>query len=560
MANDTDGKIFVGKSGKPEYLTLRLANRHGLATGATGTGKTVTLQVLAEGFSRAGVPVFAADIKGDLSGVSAPGEPKDFLLQRAKDIGIKYEPDEFPVVFWDLFGEQGHPIRTTVFEMGPLLISRMLGLNDTQEGVINIAFKFADDDPALTNLEANGLVDLKDLRELLNHLSKNAKTIAQTYGNVASATVGAVQRQLLVLENQGGTKFFGEPALSVNDLMKTKDGRGVINILAADRLMESPRLYSTFLLWLLSDMFEKLPEVGDLDKPKLVFFFDEAHLLFDEAPKALLDKIEQVVRLIRSKGVGVYFVTQNPLDVPDKVLAQLGNRVQHALRAFTPRDQKAVKAAAETFRPNPKLKTEKVITELGKGEALVSFLEGNGTPSMVERALIAPPSARIGPVTAAERKATIAKSPIKGKYEQTIDPESAYEILQRRVGQTPVSSGAPTSRPGPWGQTPREDAPPPPQQQSQPRSGSSSVPRMPRTPLPPEVPEQAPSGGGWGDVLNDVLGGGSSAPGPRGGRPRGRMSTGEVVTKQVARSVASQVGSALGRAIVRGVLGSLTKK
>ena len=305
-----------------------------------------------------------------------------------------------------------------------------------------------------------GLIDLKDLRELLNHLSKNSKEIGQKYGNVATATVGAVQRQLLVLENQGGTKFFGEPALSIYDLMKTdKNGRGIINILAADRLMENPQLYSTFLLWLLSELFEKLPEVGDLDKPKLVFFFDEAHLLFDEAPKALLDKIEQVVRLIRSKGVGVYFVTQNPLDVPDKVLAQLGNRVQHALRAFTPRDQKAVKAAAETFRPNPKLKTEKVITELGKGEALVSFLEGNGTPSMVERALIAPPTARIGPVTPAERKAVIAKSPIKGKYDQAIDPESAYEILQRRVGQIPASSGAPTSRPGPWGQAPREDAP-----------------------------------------------------------------------------------------------------
>src|SRR5262245_57270020 len=432
-----DDKIFVGKSTKPEYLTLRLANRHGLATGATGTGKTVTLQVLAEGFSRAGVPVFAADIKGDLSGVAAPGEPKDFLVQRAKEIGIKYQPDEFPVVFWDLFGEQGHPIRTTVFEMGPLLISRMLGLNDTQEGVINIAFKFADDDPQLGGAESDGLVDLKDLRELLNHLSKNAKTIGQKYGNVANATVGAVQRQLLILENQGGTKFFGEPALSITDLMRTdRDGRGIINILAADRLMENPRLYSTFLLWLLSDLFEKLPEVGDLDKPKLVFFFDEAHLLFDEAQKALLDKIEQVVRLIRSKGVGVYFVTQNPLDVPDKVLAQLGNRVQHALRAFTPRDQKAVKAAAETFRPNPKLDTAKVITELGKGEALVSFLEGNGTPSMVERALICPPSARLGPVTGAERQAVMAKSPIRGKYDTAVDSESAYEVLQNRVQKT----------------------------------------------------------------------------------------------------------------------------
>ncbi len=559
MANDTDGKIFVGKSGKPEYLALRLANRHGLATGATGTGKTVTLQVLAEGFSRAGVPVFAADIKGDLSGISAPGEPKDFLLQRAKDIGIEYQPDEFPVVFWDLYGEQGHPIRTTLFEMGPLLISRMLGLNETQEGVINIAFKFADDEFAAADSVNKGLIDLKDLRELLNYLSKNSKAIGQKYGNVAAATVGAVQRQLLILDNQGGAKFFGEPALSINDLMRTdKSGRGIINILAADRLMENPRLYSTFLLWLLSELFEELPEVGDLDKPKLVFFFDEAHLLFDDAPKPLLDKIEQVVRLIRSKGVGVYFVTQNPLDVPDKVLAQLGNRVQHALRAFTPRDQKAVKAAAETFRPNPKLKTEAVITELGKGEALVSFLEGNGTPSMVERALVAPPTARIGPVTPAERKAVIAKSAIHGKYDQTIDPESAYEILQRRTGQTPDTPKSPTARPGPWGQAPREEpAPRAPAPYPETRRSGSSVPRMPRAPLPPEVPP--PSGGSWGDVIGDVLGGGST-PGPRGGRPRGRMSTGEVVTKQVARSVASSVGSAIGRAIVRGVLGGLIKK
>ena len=555
MASDSqDDRILVGKSKKAENLALRFANRHGLVTGATGTGKTVTLQVLAEGFSRAGVPVFAADIKGDLSGIAAIGEEKDFILKRAKDVGIKYQPDEFPVVFWDLFGEQGHPIRTSVFEMGPLLLSRMLELNDTQEGVINIAFKFADEDPQLGGAESDGLVDLKDLRELLNFLSKNAKSIGAKYGNVATATVGAVQRQLLVLENQGGAKFFGEPALSINDLMrKDRDGRGIINILSADKLMENPQLYATFLLWLLAELFEKLPEVGDLDKPKLVFFFDEAHLLFNDAPKALLEKIEQVVRLIRSKGVGVYFVTQNPLDVPDKVLAQLGNRVQHALRAFTPRDQKAVKAAAETFRPNPKLNTAKVITELGKGEALVSFLEGNGTPSMVERALILPPAARIGPVTPAERKGVMAKSPIRGKYDQTIDGESAYEILQRRIGQQPEPSKSPTSRPGPWGQASREEEPAPPPQT---RRGGSSVPRMPRSPLPPEVPEPPPSGGGWGEVIGDVLGGGNQ---PRG-RSRGRMTTGEVVTKQVARSVASQVGSAIGRAIVRGVLGSLGKK
>jgi DNA helicase HerA-like ATPase len=349
-----DDQIFVGKSKKSEYLTLKFANRHGLVTGATGTGKTVTLQVLAEGFSRAGVPVFAADIKGDLSGIAEPGEAKDFLVKRATDVGFKYQTDEFPVVFWDLFGEQGHPIRTTVFEMGPLLISRMLDLNDVQEGIINIAFRFADDEFGSSDAANKGLIDLKDLRELLAYLSKNAKEVGAKYGNIATATVGSVQRQLLVLENQGGAKFFGEPALKLEDMMRTdRDGRGIINILAADKLMENPRLYATFLLWLMSELFESLPEVGDLDKPKMVFFFDEAHLLFNEAPKNLLDKIEQVVRLVRSKGVGIYFVTQNPLDVPDKVLAQLGNRVQHALRAFTPRDQKAVRAAAETFRPNP---------------------------------------------------------------------------------------------------------------------------------------------------------------------------------------------------------------
>jgi len=511
---DQDDKIFVGKGPKAEYLTLKLANRHGLVTGATGTGKTVTLQVLAEGFSRAGVPVFAADIKGDLSGIGAAGEAKDAFVKRAKDLGFDYQPDEFPVVFWDLFGEQGHPIRATVFELGPLLLSRMLDLNDVQEGVINIAFRVADDDPELKAIEANGLVDLKDLRELLSYVAKNAKEIAARYGNVATASIGAVQRQLLVLENQGGGKFFGEPALSIKDFMRTdRDGRGVINILTADKLMANPRLYATFLLWLLSDLFEQLPEVGDLDKPKLVFFFDEAHLLFTDAPKALLDRIEQVVRLIRSKGVGVYFVTQNPLDVPDKVLAQLGNRVQHALRAFTARDQKAVRAAAETFRANPNLDTAKVITELEKGEALVSFLEGNGVPSPVERAIISPPSARIGPLTDAERKAVIDKSPFRGKYDQAIDPESAYEILQRRVAARADPDAAPS--PGGTGHDP-----------------------------------QAPAGGGatWGEVLGSVLG---------SGRRSGRMTTTQVVVRQVARSVASQVGGQIGRALIRGVLGSL---
>jgi len=516
---DNDGKIFVGKGTKPEFLTLKLANRHGLVTGATGTGKTVTLQVLAEGFSRAGVPVFAADIKGDLSGVAAPGQASDAFVKRAKGLGFDYEPDEFPVVFWDLFAEQGHPIRASVFELGPLLLSRLLDLNDVQEGVINIAFRYADDDPELKAIEANGLVDLKDLRELLSYVGKNAKDVGARYGNVATASIGAVQRQLLVLENQGGAKFFGEPALSIKDFMRTdRDGRGVINVLAADKLMENPRLYATFLLWLMSELFEQLPEVGDPEKPKLVFFFDEAHLLFNDAPKALLDRIEQVVRLIRSKGVGIYFVTQNPLDVPDKVLAQLGNRVQHALRAFTARDQKAVRAAAETFRANPGLDTAKAITELEKGEALVSFLEGNGVPSPVERAIIRPPAARVGPISPEERKAVIAKSPIRGKYDQAVDPESAYEILHRRVSERDAAEAAPA----------------------------------------PENPAEAPGSGGglWGEIVGGVLGG---ATGATKGR-RARMTTTEVVVKQVARSVASQVGSQLGRALIRGVLGSLGGK
>ena len=398
---DTDEKIFIGKGEQTPWLALALANRHGLVTGATGTGKTVSLQVMAEGFARAGVPVFASDIKGDLSGISEVGEGKDFILKRAGEMGLNFEPDQFSTVFWDVFGEQGHPVRATVTEMGPLLLSRMLDLNDVQEGVLNVAFRVADEN-GLT------LIDMKDLRSLLDAIVPDGRRkgpdaeedpfaeirkAAQGFGNVSKATVGTIQRQLLVLENQGGTKFFGEPALTLKDFMKTdSDGRGMVNILVADKLMQSPRLYATFLLWMLSELFEELPEAGDLPKPKLVFFFDEAHLLFTDAPKALMDKIEQVVRLIRSKGVGVYFVTQNPIDVPDKVLAQLGNRVQHALRAFTPRDQKAVAAAAQTFRPNPKLDTAQAITELGVGEALVSFLEATGTPAVVERALVVPPA------------------------------------------------------------------------------------------------------------------------------------------------------------------------
>src|SRR5467141_2178853 len=427
---DTDQKIFIGKGEQSAWLTLGLANRHGLVTGATGTGKTVSLQVMAEGFARAGVPVFAADIKGDLSGISAIGEAKEALVTRAKGLGFDYQPDEFPAVFWDVFGEQGHPVRATVSEMGPLLLSRMMDLNDVQEGVLNIAFKVADEQGLL-------LLDMKDLRAILSFIAEHAADLTTQYGNVSKQTVGTIQRQLLVLENQGGARFFGEPALALKDFMRTDSaGRGMINILVADKLMQSPRLYATFLLWMLSELFEELPEAGDLPKPKLVFFFDEAHLLFNDAPKALMDKIEQVVRLIRSKGVGVYFVTQNPIDVPDKVLAQLGNRVQHALRACTPRDQKAVAAAAQTFRPNPKLDTARVIMELAKGEALVSFLEGGGTPSMVERCMVRPPSARIGPVTPEERKVIMSKSPVKGKYDTAIDAESAYEMLQKRVAGT----------------------------------------------------------------------------------------------------------------------------
>jgi DNA double-strand break repair helicase HerA and related ATPase len=420
-----DHLIVVGKSHKYEVLDLKFGNRHGLVTGATGTGKTVTLQVLTEEFSRKGVPVFAADVKGDLSGIAAMGEAKDAFVKRASEMGLLYEPARFPVVFWDVFGQQGHPVRATVFEIGPVLLSRMLDLNDTQEGVLNIAFRVADEKKLPLN-------ELTDLREILQHIANSAISLQTQYGNVSGATVGTIQRQLLVLENQGAASFFGKPALEIKDFMRVdRDGRGYVNILAADKLIANPRLYAMFLLWMLSELFKELPEIGDPAEPKLVFFFDEAHLLFNDAPKALLEKIEQVVRLIRSKGVGVYFVTQNPLDVPDTVLAQLGNRVQHALRAFTPRDQKAVKAAAETFRPNKNLDTAQVITELGKGEALVSFLEGNGVPSVVERTMIRPPSARLGLVSADERSAIITGSPLKAKYDTAVHSESANEVLKR---------------------------------------------------------------------------------------------------------------------------------
>ncbi|HVL72917.1 MAG TPA: helicase HerA-like domain-containing protein [Beijerinckiaceae bacterium] len=505
-----DGKILIGKSHKPEYLTLSLANRHGLITGATGTGKTVTLQVLAEGFSNAGVPVFAADIKGDLSGIAAAGEGKAPFVNRAKEIGIDYEPDDFPVVFWDLFGEQGHRVRATVSEMGPLLLARLLDLNDTQEGVLNIAFRIADEQGLL-------ILDLKDLRALLQHVADSAKELTTAYGNVSKQSVGAIQRQLLVLENQKGQEFLGEPALAIEDLMrKDRDGRGIVNILAADKLMNNPRLYATFLLWLMSELFERLPEVGDLDKPKLVFFFDEAHLLFNDAPKSLVEAVERVVRLIRSKGVGVYFVTQNPLDVPETVLAQLGNRIQHALRAFTPRDQRAVRAAAETFRQNPTFDTAKAITELHVGEALVSTLEGKGAPSLVERTLIAPPAGKVGPIDDAARRAILQASPLRGKYDEAIDRESAYEILAQRAAQATAPAG----------------------------------------------------GGGLLDRIGDFFG---------TSRKRGQtLNPGQMVAREVTRTVANRVAGQLaanigkqlggtmvasvGRAIVRGTLGGLLKR
>jgi DNA helicase HerA-like ATPase len=421
-------ETYIAKSDIELHITPRMANRHGLIAGATGTGKTVTLQVLAESFSLQGVPVFMTDIKGDLSGVSKTGVPGQKILDRIQKLGLDgYENHGSPVCFWDVFGEQGHPMRTTITEMGPLLLSRLLNLNDTQEGVLNLAFKIADDNELL-------LLDLKDLTSLLEYVGNNRDKFTLSYGNISAASIGSIQRNLLVLEQQGAEHFFGEPAFDINDLLQTDQrGMGILNILAADKLMQSPRIYSTFLLWLLSELFEELPEAGDLDKPKLVFFFDEAHLLFNEAPKILLDKIEQVVRLIRSKGVGVYFVTQNPLDIPDSVLGQLGNRVQHALRAFTPRDQKAVKAAATTFRVNPKVDVEKVITELGVGEALISFLDEKGIPMPVERALILPPCGQIGPVTPDERTNLIKGSLVFGVYEKLQDRESAFEILNTRM-------------------------------------------------------------------------------------------------------------------------------
>ena len=477
-------------------LLPKLANRHGLIAGATGTGKTVSLQVLAEQFSRIGVPVFMADVKGDLTGISQPAKPNPRVDERAKLLKLMLAPTGCPVTLWDVFGEQGHPIRATISEMGPVLLSRIFNLNDTQSGVLSLAFKVADDNDLL-------LLDLRDLRALLSWVGENASRFTTDYGNISPASIGAIQRGLLTLEQQGGDKFFGEPALVLDDLLQTVDGQGVINILAADKLLTSPRLYSTFLLWLLSEIFENLPEVGDPEKPTLVFFFDEAHLLFNEAPKELLEKIEQVVRLVRSKGVGVYFVTQNPTDIPDTVLGQLGNRIQHALRAYTPRDQKAVSSAATTFRTNPKLDIEKVITELGVGEALVSFLDEQGRPGIVERAYICPPNSQIGPITPDGRKQLIATSIVAGQYEKFVDRESAFEKLRDRRGDT--NSTAPSQQSGSLG---------------------------------------GAVGGIFGKI-SDALGG--------SGNGRGRESIAESAMKSAARAMASEAG----RRIIRGLLGSI---
>src|SRR5512139_3488109 len=419
--------ILVAKHGDIEcHLLPALANRHGLITGATGTGKTVTLQKMAESFSAIGVPVFMADVKGDLAGISQRGALPEKVAKTLADRGLPApEPTSCPTTLWDVFGEQGHPVRATVSDMGPLLLARMLGLNETQSGVLNIVFKIADDSGLL-------LLDLKDLRAMLQHVGDNAKQFTTGYGNISAASVGAIQRGLLQLEEQGGDRFFGEPMLDIADLMQTEGGQGVVNILAADKLMTSPRLYATFLLWMLSELFEQLPEVGDLDKPKLVYFFDEAHLLFADAPKALVERIELVVRLVRSKGVGVYFVTQNPLDIPDTVLGQLGNRVQHALRAYTPADQKGLRAAAESMRPNPRLDVAAAITELGVGEALVSLLDEKGRPSVTERVYVLPPGSQIGPITPQQRQALLANSVVAGVYEKTVDRESAFERLSKR--------------------------------------------------------------------------------------------------------------------------------
>jgi DNA helicase HerA-like ATPase len=480
-----------------------LSNRHGLITGATGTGKTVTLQLLTERFSQIGVPTFMADVKGDLAGLAAAGTPTPKMSQRLQQLALDAPVwSASPVTFWDVFGRGGHPVRATISDMGPLLLGRLLGLNDVQSGVLTLVFKIADDHGLL-------LLDLRDLRSMVQFVGDNAKSFTTAYGNISAASIGAIQRALIGIEQQGGDQFFGEPALDIDDLLQTtSDGRGVVNVLAADRLVEAPKVYASFLLWMLSELFERLPEIGDPEKPRIVFFFDEAHLLFDDAPDALLDKIEQVVRLIRSKGVGVFFVTQNPLDIPDKVLAQLGNRVQHALRAFTPRDQKAVRTAAETLRANPAFDAEQVISQLAVGEALVSFLDARGAPTVVERAWVLPPASRIGPLSDVERRVVLEASVVRGHYEQAVDRESAYEKLTARTADRVADTGPPAAR-------------------------------------PPASPD--PGGSPAGGTLTDLLFG---RTGPRGGRHEG-------ILESAARSAARSVGSGLGRQILRGMLGSI---
>jgi DNA helicase HerA-like ATPase len=491
------------------HLLPQLANRHGLITGATGTGKTVTLQTLAEQFSNIGVPVFMADVKGDLTGISQTGRFGDKISQVLQDCGLTLPaPQACPTTLWDVFGEQGHPVRATVSDMGPLLLARMLDLNDTQAGVLNLVFKIADDNGLL-------LLDMKDLRAMLQHVGDNAKQFTTEYGNISAASVGAIQRGLMQIEQQGGNQFFGEPMLDIQDLIQTLDGKGVINILTADKLMNAPRLYATFLLWMLSELFEQLPEIGDPDKPKLVFFFDEAHLLFNDAPKVLIERIELVVRLVRSKGVGVYFVTQNPLDIPDSVLGQLGNRVQHALRAFTPRDQKAVRATAQTMRPKAGLDIEAAITDLAVGEALVSLLDAKGRPSETERVYVLPPGSQLGPITPQQRQALIQGSLVAGVYEKVVDRESAYEVFNAGTAQTPGDVG-------------------------------SSI-KTPRIPGGAQKEAASEGGGGLGGMLNEALFG---RTGPRGGQYDG-------LVQSMAKTAARSVASGLGRQLVRGILGSL---
>ncbi len=497
--------MLIARGTKDVCLLPRMANRHGLVAGATGTGKTVTLQVLAEHFSRQGVPVFAADIKGDLSGISQAGASSERLTQRLATLGITdHTFAGCPTVFWDVFGEGGHPARTTISEMGPLLLSRLLSLNDTQEGVLTLVFRVADDNGML-------LLDLKDLRAMLQHVGDNAATYKTQYGNVSPASIGAIQRGLLALEENGGDKLFGEPAMSLDDLLQTDtSGQGVVNLLVADRLLHTPQVYTSFLLWLLSELFEQLPEVGDLDKPKLVFFFDEAHLLFDDVPKPLMDRIEQVTRLIRSKGVGVYFVTQNPLDIPYEVLGQLGNRVQHALRAFTPRDQKAVKAAAETFRANPAFDVEEAITQLAVGEALVSVLDDSGSPTIVERALILPPHGQIGAISDEQRQQILSGSVIAGHYEKTLERDSAYEMLKARAAASEAEVQRQEAEDAELADAKREMARP---------------------------PKRAPAS-----------------------RKTARRREPDSMAESVAKSAARSAGSQLGRSITRGILGSLFGK